>query len=416
MLRSLVNKIKKNKKINLVILLCSIFVSLSLLFPAGLLSGSTKIEQTADYLADVAQNHTQNGLYSGLIVEPNDSTDKEITNSVKEFRYLYGIFKERLATYVSTMNATHTHEVHLTQVDSEINFSFLHNDSGNSYKEYNGHYKHEVYPLELMLPADHIKKGGKEELPSGEQYTGFIYISETRARELMPVKGITYDEDNPYNSYKKLLGKYVTVEIDSKEYFYWIESVYLQDNYFSRAINEVVGEFIFCSAYPSNVFKKQALFFLRNYSFQNKFYIDYLSKNYAHSDFNYHLLRYNIEDNFTIDESKLVFYSESSDAGSVVLVVFSVLLALIGLVTFYISDFNKTLMYHLLVGAALLSPYLIFLIIHFVSKSVLLFSSFSTIWEFGVVLFFVLCYILILLIKRDKPLLLVSRGLGAYNE
>ena len=89
------------------------------------MNSSTTVENTSEYLADVAANHTVNGTYAGLMIEPKDGSSKKINNPYYEFHFLYGIFREGLATYVGTVNADRSHTVKLKELDEDINFSFL---------------------------------------------------------------------------------------------------------------------------------------------------------------------------------------------------------------------------------------------------------------------------------------------------
>ncbi len=393
-------KLIRNKKWGIIAIASLIFTSLILLFPAGALNSSTQLEKTANYLTDVVSNHTVSKQYLGLLVEPKDDSDKKTNDSVSEFRYLYGNFKETKATYISSINADKTHSVYFKNIDDNTNYSFLNNDHGFGTPEYKGHYKTEVYPLELMFLGRHLVPSELQTLPEGALYTNFIYISQTNADKLLIRDGLEPNEEN----YKSLLGKYVHLEIDTVDYFFWIEDIYLETNYFYEAVNEVIGDFFMCGGYPKN-FKKQALFFLRDYSFPNKYYIEYSTTTYSTKYYDYKILEHNLVDDYSIDQNKFIIETKTiRNVASILLIVLSVSLALASLTLVLLAKYALNVVNHIEIGGALFVPYIIFWIISLLFKNTLILSNFTTSWVIGVILGFVILYILILCYKKMSRL------------
>ena len=394
---NIIRKLIKDKKVNIVAILCLVFFSLISIFPIGAIRSSTIVENTSEYLADVAENHTTNGTYAAMMIEPNDSTDKKINNPYNEFHYLYGIFREGLATYIGSVNADKTHSIKLKEIDDDVNFSFLNVDSGFGVKEYykdkdgNMIYKQEFYPLELMFYSNH---------PMVDGMFSFFYISQRRADSILEKRGLPHETRDDYS---KLLNTLTVVEFDGVEYKFSIDNIYLEQNYFYDAIDEVMGEF-FCGGhrYPTGI-KRQGLFFLRNYAYQNKFYIQYSTELYSQDEFDFKILDHNFKDNFKIDANKLIFVgNKSGDVWAALLLVIVVLGLLVATILIYFGAFRFNVRNTLFVGVTCLLPYFVFWIVHAITKSAILFSNFSTSCEIWCLLGLAVVYFVLFLVKRNR--------------
>lgn len=393
------NKILKDKKANLITILTSIFFSLLVIFPIGALNSSAVVENTSEYLADVAENHTVNGTYAAMMIEPNDTTDKKINNPYYEFHYLYGIFREGLATYIGAVNADKSHSIKLKELDEDVNFSFLNVDSGfgvTDIKDKNGkhlYYKQEFYPLKLMFYSNHPQVPGAR---------SFLFISQTRANSILDKFGLEHTTEN----YQKILNKeeyLITLDFDGVECKFAIDNIYLEEDYFYDALTETMGEFFLAGQwYPPGI-KRQGVFFLRNYAYQNKYYIQYATQLYSLNDFDFKILTHNFIDGFKIDESKLIYTgNKAGDVWSVLLLVVSIIVLIAATVLIYMGPYKFTIWNSLSVGGAALLPYIIFWIIHAISKSAILFSNFSTSCEIWCLLGFAIVYFILFLVKRSK--------------
>ena len=383
-------KMCKLKKVKKIFILSLIFLSISLLFPAGSFYSNTTIESTSEYIANIAENHTTNGKYAAMMVEPNDATTMTVRDSYDEFLYLYGIFREGLATYAEAVNSEKSHCVSIKEIDNNINYSFFHIDRGYGAEPYKDHFKTITYPLEVMFNNHHPY----------DPKASFVYISQSVADKLLNLEGKEHTNDN----YQQLIHSYITLEIDGKDIVYYIDNIYYETNYFYDALYEVMGDFIVGGAYyPPGVFKKQALFFLRNYSYQNEYYINYANSIYPSSDFNYTVLERNLKNNFTIDYKKINFSKNTQyDFLSVLMLVFCGLNLLACLFFIYLNSFCEKIVDHFLIAMFLLAPYLVFWFIHLATKNVLFFSSFSTISVLWYSLAFVVIYAVLSFIKHKK--------------
>ena len=390
----MLNKLIKNKINNPITIFCLIFVSLTILFPAGSLSPSSTIERTSQYIAEIAENNTKTGKYVSLMIEPNDNTDKRINDAYYEFHSLYAVFREGLATYVGTANADkNEHSIKIKEFNDGVNFSVLNVDSGFGVKEYykdregNMVYKQEFYPLELMFYSNH---------PAIPGAYSFLYLSKSRATQLLDLKGLEHSREN----YHSLLNQLITIEIDETDYFFAIDNIYLEQNYFYDALHETIGEFFLAGQkYPPEL-KRQAMFFLRNFPYQNKYFIEYATQLYPQSDFDYKILDYNFKNKTKIDNSRLIFFSSSKgQAVSILLTLLSVILLLCSLLLITFGGFSFKIQNHLLIVLSMLIPYLIFWIIHLSSNDPLLFSNYSTTCFIWFVIAFTAYYLVLFLLR-----------------
>lgn len=383
-------KILKNKITTFFLVFSLIFCSLTLLFPAGALHSSTKIEATSEYIADIAENHSKNGKYAAMMVEPKDGSTQKIRDSYDEFLALYGIFREGLATYSEAVNADKTHNVSIKELNNGVNYSFFHIDRGYGAEPYKGHYKTMTYPLEVMFNNKHPYD------PKGS----FVYVSQSVADKLLDSQGKEHNEAN----YKSLIHYFITIEIDGKKVKYYIDNIYYEINYFYDALYEVMGDFIVGGAYyPPGVFKKQGIFFLRNYSYQNEYYINYATSIYPSTDFDYRLLERNLDKDFVVDYSRInLFVNNQFNYVCYLILSVCILLLVLSILLLIFGDFTVTLKNHLLIALALFGPYLIFFLAHLIFKNVMLFSSFSTMCCLWCCLVYIILYIFVCVIKKRK--------------
>ena len=385
-----------DKKILLTLLSSFLFVvSFSLCFISGSVNPALKTEETAEYVANIAKNHTKNGMYAALLVEPNDNTEKKLIDTGTELYSLYGVFRENIASFASTVNADHVYDVRFKDIETN-NLSYVYVTSGFNTVSYHGHYKHEYYPLELMFMRDK-----DHEVWGQSNFNSLLYISQTQADKLLDSKGMEHNEEN----YKSLLKTRIFLTTNGIEKEWQIEDIYLEQNYFYDAVSECAGEFVF--AWSSDAFlqgpKKQSMYFLSSYAFRNSFYFDYATTLYPQSDFVYKINEYNLINNFKIDDSRLIFSNDSKDSvGSSLILVLGIVLVLSDFVVIYLFITDLKWWHHFLFGSSAIVPYLIFKIVFLISGNPLLFSTFSTKVNLIMLLCSILVYVVILFIKKRK--------------
>lgn len=370
-------------------------VSFSFCFISGSINPSVRVEQSAEYVANVAKTHTKNGQYAALLVEPNKKTDKKLIDTGIELYSLYGIFRENIASFVSTVNADHLYDVRFKDIDSN-NLSYVYVTSGFNSVPYHGHYKHEYYPLELMF--------NREKDPESWDHKSFshlLYISQTQADRFLDNDGLEHTTEN----YQSLLKKRIFLTTDGVEREWQIEDIYLQQNYFYDAVTECAGEFVF--AWSPEAFlqgpKKQSLYFLSSYAFRNSFYFNYATSLYPQSDFDYKISNFNFIDDYQIDSSRLVFSVDNqSSIGSSFVLAVGILFLILDLALVYFALPEIKWWHHLLFAASAVTPYLFFKLLYLIANNTALFSSFATTSNMIIMLCAVFIYAIIVLLRKRK--------------
>jgi len=387
---------KFGKKALFVALVSALFLtSFASCFISGMFNPALKVEESAEYVADIAKNHTKNGKYAALLVEPNDRTNKKLIDTGTELYSLYAVFRENIASFASTVNADHNYDVRFKDIETD-NLSYLYVTSGFNSVAYHGHYKHEYYPLELMFMR--VKD---EEVWQKPSFGSLLYISQAQANKFLDLEGLEHSLEN----YKSLLKKRIFLTTNGVDKEWQIEDIYLQQNYFYEAVTECAGEFVF--AYSSDGFsqgpKKQSMYFLSSYAFRNSFYFDYASSLYPQSDFDYKISTFNFKDNFVVDYSRIVFSASSLDSvGSTLVLIFGTLFALSSFIIIFIFIPDLKWWHHLIFGASAIAPYLFFKLLYAITGKVMLFSSFSTKANLIMMLAVFLIYVIILFVKKRK--------------
>lgn len=399
----LIQNIFKNKRWNLISILSIVFISFSTLFLCGLFHSSAGIERTAEYLAYVAEHNTKNNnkeyKYTALMVEPKDGSKQKIADPYNEFVDLYGTFREGPANYIGAANSDKKHNVKIKELKDPTNFSFLNVDRGFGVEELVDEktgaikYRQSFYPLDLMFYSNH---------PVIKDSFSFLYISQRRADDLLNSRGIVSDTHTS-DDYKTLLNSLMTVEIDGIEYNFAIDNIYYENNDFTDAVNEVMGEFFLAGARYPETFKRQGIFFLRQYPYQNQYYIQHASTLYSRSEFDFKILERNFIDTFKLDYSKVIFYpSTNLDFFSYLLVVLSCVLLLMSLLFISLGCFTFSVMNMFCVSLAIFSPYFVLWLVQNLSKNLLVISNFSTRIAFWVILIYIGFCLFAFLFKRTK--------------
>ncbi|MDD4110548.1 MAG: hypothetical protein PHS54_03230 [Clostridia bacterium] len=370
-------KIKKNQKI--IVFGCACF-SLLLLIPAGDLSSDTKKEYYANQLAEVVKNQTNDGECLSLYVESFDEAENPLYSSVSEFNSLYGIFNENRTTFAGMINSNKSSQIIIDDIDTNQNLSILYTEF-NSNVEYNNHYKHEYYPIELMFKGDFNYSGAYS----------FVYISQSQADILLEKQGKL--DEHIVSDYESLISSHINISFNDVTYVYSIADIYLEENYYYETIQNVFGNFVISSnTYPQG-FNKQACYFFNTFSFQNEYFMDYINKNYDETNYSLNVCEHNIRNEFTNENELLNFFYNRNvnivgNFFSIMLFVFSLLILLVSIYLLKIYGIYKKKKNIILGTVFLFSPYLIFKLIYSIFDNVFIFPSLSMlIYLFFIVLF-----------------------------
>lgn len=401
--------LKKNKFISILLA----FFSLSSIYIGGSFSSNTQFEKIAEHATSVVVNHTENKKYCAVTVQATGDSGP-IADSNSEFHQLYGVFKQQKITFASGINADKKRDITLGESISD-KLSILYVGPVGTIK-YNGHYKHYSSPIEMMF----------EDQKNYDINRYVIYISQSHADKLLDGdSNHNRNENGQYDKsdYESLIKTNIPFFIDGNEYQVLVQNIYYQSNYYYDGLKEVIGDFVISSYYlPENLrSEQQNIYFLSEYTYQNKFFMNYINNVYSSKKFDVKLNRYNIVGD--LDDSYLLsFYYSNAIYKMVWLSIFIyviagiILLASVALVIYQNKEINKKTILVVLINIfALFIPYLIFKIIYLFTSNV----SYLSIDSGKITIWYIIAYILILLIAplilKKKLIKKVSRNEECYE-
>lgn len=362
------NCVKKELKTNIICCIISFF-ALSLVFLAGTFYSDTRTEKIADYASNVVKNKTVNGKYCCLSIEKGENVGSLPAHD-NEFFNLYGVFKQERITFASCINADKQHVVELPYENSS-NLSFFYLGPVGTI-QYKGHFKHYIYPIETMFTFADVRAVSKNE----------VSISQSHADKILEQNGIQPIEgEYSRNQYESLLKQKIFIKIDGETYDFGIQNIYLENNYYVEGLHDVMGDFLLSSYYlPANLhLERQNLYFLNEYTYQNKYFMSYINNVYDSGEYNLQVNRFNINGDINEDYLLSFYYSTFKakyDWISTMLFIIAGLSLLVALILLVKNNKKRTLL--LCHFISLLVPYLIFYFLSVIFKDTAFFSEIST--------------------------------------
>ena len=393
---------KKEFNFKRTIISCIIaFSSLIVVFPTGALSSKTSCESCAEYYTEIAKNHTVDvgkKKLSGLVVEPKDAKNSKMRQDTDSaITELWGVFKGENASFAPVINANRDNEVLFSDRDfSTESLSLIYTNVGQSSEPYHMvknsetgelavvDYKFQSSPLALMFSSG----------LSGMQDELHIYISQSQAERKLTAMG----KDITLENLRSLQKTPTEMTINGVSYKCIIDNIYLDnfehtyhfadyDYYYATDIGTIIGDFVFVILYATKpgvfpnetTLKRQSLYVMSEYSFRNKFYIDYAKEAYSPDNYSFDYSRANLKDAYTPDTKILNKALESSNI-EVLCVLLTILIVLAFAFNIYIIyKFNlfKQPLSVLLITVSSVLPYLVFWLIFAFSHNVYIFSSYS---------------------------------------
>ena len=356
------------------------------IFFAGYFSSDRPLESIANYATKVVEQNTINQKYCGLTVQSTEESGP-LVDSYSEFHNLYGLFKQTKVTFASAINIYNPtlkdkdHDIRIRAGDYlSDNLSMFYLGPVGSV-EYDGHFKHYVYPLETMFADDHSKY---DTVPN--KYVA--YISQSHADYILEYYGEKRESNGKYSKsqYESLLvnadRNVLNLNFDSEKFEFAILNIYFQSNYYYEGVSEMLDDFIAISYYaPLDLRKEQKnIYFLSNYSYQNEYFMKYINNVYSSGKYNIEINQNNIIG--SIDEHLLTsFYYENLKNKYiwvvVLLITFSYSLISFGLFITFKNKYNESAMYNVLTLLLCLTPYIVFKLIYQSTYSVGFFTFFS---------------------------------------
>lgn len=384
---------KERLKSNIInsLLIALSFVSL---LTAGSFSKNTKFENTANQIANVIDVHTIDKEYSYLLVEGLDNEHKT-QDSYRQYVYWYNVFnggseKSRNA-FFGVVNGNKELNSNFVDILQNEQLTFIYTNFNNN-QEYNGHWIHEYYHIELMFKG--IFKYDINKCSS------FVYITEEQARLILNLDNPTKDD------YESLLGQPIRIQLENDIYSWSIANIILKNNDVDDCITKLFGNWVMTGTYFPDNFRKQYCYVFNKYEYQNTFKVKYISNNYSNNQF--YSVKYgtsNFVDNDFLDNSlpKIPTYNKSN---IIFEILFVVLFFILQFACFYLfikrySDIiPKFSFVYVFLSAVLV--YSLSKIIYLLTKNILFFSYYGLIFFLLGLIADVGFYLIVLYLRRHN--------------
>ena len=358
--------------------ICLSLLGLMLVFIGGIFSANTQIEKVADYATKVVTTATEKGNLCAVTVQATEDS-KPIADTETEFHNLYGVFRQKKITFATTVNPDREYDISITGISD--NLSLLYVGPVGTKENIGGEerYRHYIYPIEMMF-----EDGRYYEL---NNY--IVYISKTHATKILETKGVEKQEDGTYtfDDYETLVASTISMTFDGEEFDFIVQNIYYESDYYYDGLNDVMGDFAIVSYYLPNGLsnKRKNMYFMSDFTFQNKYFMDYINTVYSSKKYLVEVNNYNLVKD--INEEKLLsFYYGNSVTR---LQWLSIMTFIIGGAVFF-SSFclyfygktrrgNKRRIYDYWIWFALLFiPYLIFKVLYLLTNEISLLSETSS--------------------------------------
>lgn len=358
--------------------ICLSLLGLMLVFIGGIFSANTQIEKVANYATEVVTTATEKGNLCAVTVQATDDS-KPIASNETEFHNLYGVFKQRKITFATAINSDRKYNISITGISD--NLSLLYVGPVGTKKNNGGEnrFRHFVYPLEMMF----------EDSKYYELNNYIIYISKTDATRVLESRDIEKQEDGTYtfDDYESLIASTISMTFDGQEFDFIVQNIYYETDYYYEGLHDVMGDFGIVSYYLPNGLsnKRKNMYFMSDYTFQNKFFMDYINTVYSSKKYLVEVNNYNLVKDIN-EERLLSFYYGSSVTR---LQWLSIMTFIIGGAVFF-SSFclyfygktrrgNKRRIYDYWIWFVLLFvPYLIFKVLYLLTNEISLMSETSS--------------------------------------
>ena len=369
---------------------------MTMIFVGGMFSSNTKIEKVAEYVTDIAVNHTSDKSICALTVGKTEKSGP-LLNPDSEFHNTYGTFMQQRIAFASAVNPDKERQITFENIQTD-NLSMLYGGAVGTIP-YNNHYKHNTLPIEIMFVD--------ERMYDISNYV--IYLSQNQADSLLD----SYEyprQDNGFHTedeYRSLLKTMVPISIDGQVTEFVIQNIYYQINYYYDSLFEVMGEFVIFSYYLPNDLRSEQrnMYFMDEYVYHNKYFMNYIVAAYPSRNFSLKINHFNLVDQ--IDDNYLTsFYylknSENLDWLNVIFLIIAILLLLFSLFLVFCVGFKKksVILNSVLYLAVLFTPYVIFSIIFKITGNVYFMSETASKTNFFTIIIYGFVYIMLLIFGK----------------
>lgn len=407
-----------SKYTKIIIPLLTLF-SLSFVYLGGFFSSKTDLEKISSYASKVVLNNTVNKERICITAERASSTGS-LPDAETEFRNLYGVFAQRTITFSSVINPDKKHNITIGNGLTN-NLSAMYVGPVGS-TEYNGGYRHYVYPFDLMFPDD-------KDYEKKTKTRFYAYISQSQADKILDeilheerVNGVFSLE-----TYQKLILQEFPFTVDGELFDFGILNIFYETNYYYKGLTDAVGDFILTSySFPKDLRKEQKhLYFLNSNDYQNKYFMEYLNTLYSTDDYLLKINPYNLIGTFNSDyllSFHNVVLNNKLEWVSITLFTVAAIMLIFNIVLFAYNVFrnkNKKTLNLITYILLLFIPYIVFSILYLITMDAAYISDISS--KINVI--YICVYSVLLLVIHysdrifnvDKGPFLLSRGKDYYE-
>ena len=358
--------------------ICLSLLGLMLVFVGGIFSANTQIEKVANYATEVVTTATEKGNLCAVTVQATEDS-KPIADTETEFHNLYGVFRQEKITFATAVNPDREYDISITGISDNLSLLYVGPVGTKESDRGEKRYRHFIYPIQMMFEDQRLY----------EVNNYIIYISKTHATKLLESKGVEKQEDGTYtfDDYESLVTSTISMTFDGEEFDFIVQNIYYETDYYYEGLHDVMGDFGIISYYLPNGLsnKRKNMYFMSDFTFQNKYFMDYINTVYSSKKYLVEVNDYNLVKD--INEEKLLsFYYGNSVTR---LQWLSIMTFIIGGAVFF-SSFclyfygktrreNKRRIYDYWIWFALLFvPYLIFEVLYLLTNEISLMSETSS--------------------------------------
>lgn len=344
-----------------------IILSLSSTFISGIFSQEVNIEKTAEYISQVIDESVPTKDLLSIAVERED--DGSLPDDEHEFRQLYGVFRQEKITFATGYNMTKESVITLDEIDNN-NLSAVYIGSTTGSDEYKGHYKDKTYPVELMFPLARYDSVSMQT----------AIISESQGARLLQIRRPDFEKVNGSYTEKQfeyLVGEPLEVTINGDKHNFVIQDIFYEGTFYITGLEHTVGNFFFTSYYFPKTVKRQNLYFMCTYPYENSYFMKYINTVYGEG--NYKLKCVTNTFSKHIDQNKIVgFYPGNYTSRQIAQTIFVIIaFATFGMVIYLIISRRHSLSLSFIISYLIFSfvPYLLFFVLYKITNETLIFSG-----------------------------------------
>ncbi len=358
--------------------ICLSLLGLMLVFIGGIFSANTQIEKVADYATEVVTTATEKGNLCAVTVQATEDS-KPIADTETEFHNLYGVFRQKKITFATAVNPDREYDISITGISDNLSLLYVGPVGTKAIENGEGRFRHFVYPIETMFEDQRLY----------EVNNYIIYISKTHATKILETKGVEKQEDGTYtfDDYETLVASTISMTFDGEDFDFIVQNIYYETDYYYEGLHDVMCDFGIISYYLPNGLsnKRKNMYFMSDFTFQNKYFMDYINTVYSSKKYLVEVNNYNLVKD--INEEKLLSFYYGNSATR--LQWLSIMTFIIGGAVFF-SSFclyfygktrrgNKRRIYDYWIWFVLLfAPYLIFKALYLLTNEISLMSETSS--------------------------------------